>query len=468
MVSGSSTRACGSGTFLFHAARKILGSPQLRQQRLSDADAGALVARLVNGIDIHPVAVSIARATLLRALPPGSVNSPDELRIWQGDSLMIKRSMGSLFNPQSGLIEAFTPQDRPISIPLAFADSSRFTADLRRIVAAAHNAEPMPLGIGNELDADVQSGIARLHTVLKEVCAKEGNSVWAWYLANYAAPFILARSGVDRIVSNPPWVRMSDIQVLERKRALESRISELEISAGGKNATGFDIAGLFVVQCREHYLRGETQAAGWVLNWGSMKAGNWDRVREKQSEFHSTYLDFSKVKDPPFTGAKSCAWIERGKPNRAPAARVYSNRRGGPRLAPTDGRKEFAAKTDWGLREKHFVDAPSLYMDEEVRLFRNGATIFPHALVKIDRIERGEVVLGRSRHQPWLNIGAISGSVPSRYIRETIFSKDLLVFGVISPSCTIVPLTEDGNPISLSTPMDRSTSASATIRFGID
>lgn len=77
--------ACGSGTFLFHAARRILASQKLRglpAKRRAD-----LTARLVQGIDIHPVAVEMSRATLaaaLPALPPGGAQA---LLVHQGDSL---------------------------------------------------------------------------------------------------------------------------------------------------------------------------------------------------------------------------------------------------------------------------------------------------------------------------------------------------------------------------------------------
>lgn len=60
--------ACGSGTFLYHAARRIASASVLRSET-PDKRAHA-VAKLVHGIDIHPVAVEMARATLLRALPP--------------------------------------------------------------------------------------------------------------------------------------------------------------------------------------------------------------------------------------------------------------------------------------------------------------------------------------------------------------------------------------------------------------
>ena len=298
----------------------------------------------MNGIDIHPVAVSIARATLLRALPVGSVRSLEELRVWQGDSLMLNRAAASLFNPENRIIEVPTPQGRQIAVPVAFAESPQFASQLRRLVAAAQSNEALPSGIGNELDVDTRNGIAKLHTTLSEVCVKEGDSVWAWYLANCAAPFILARTGVDRIVANPPWVRMSDIQVEERKRALELCIKDLKIGAGGKNAAGFDIAGLFVDQCRRHYLNGDAPAAGWVLNWASMKAGNWAKVRDKHEELTSTYLDFSKVRHPPFTGAKSCVWIQNGKPKFSPSTRIFANRRAAGHVLPTDGLRDFFSK----------------------------------------------------------------------------------------------------------------------------
>ena len=438
--------ACGSGTFLYHAARKILRSPQIKRQHLTDSDAGAIVVRLVNGFDIHPVAVSIARATLLRALPHGSVASVDELRIWQGDSLMLERTAGSLFNPQSNVIEVPTPQGDQISVPLSFAESPRFASELRRIVTAAQSSEPLPLGVGRELDAESQEGIAKLHAKLSEVCANEGDSVWTWYLANYAAPFILARNGVDRIVANPPWVRMSDIQVPQRKRALETRISELALSAGGKNATGFDIAGLFVDQCRAHYLKGDSSAAGWVLNWASMKAGNWSRVREKHEPVTATYLDFSKVKHPPFTGAKACAWIQKPHDLPQPDTLVYSNRKGEDRVIATDTALEFKTKTNGQLRVKRFGDKPSQYAAPASPSFAQGATITPSVLVKLSYFDTDFVATTKSKHKPWKDLATQKGRVPDHYIRQTLFSSDLLMFGYRQQSRSLIPLTQREQP----------------------
>jgi len=60
--------SCGSGTFLYFAALRILESEALKEQYLSAEDSAKVVARLVNGIDVHPVAAEMCRATLMRAL----------------------------------------------------------------------------------------------------------------------------------------------------------------------------------------------------------------------------------------------------------------------------------------------------------------------------------------------------------------------------------------------------------------
>ena len=78
---------CGSGTFLYHAALRLLSSPNILS--LSNTDKSAVVCMLVNGFDIHPVAAEIARATLLRALPAEPPQGESALRIHEGDALLL-------------------------------------------------------------------------------------------------------------------------------------------------------------------------------------------------------------------------------------------------------------------------------------------------------------------------------------------------------------------------------------------
>lgn len=65
---------CGSGTFLYHAARRIIDSEPARSSRMDEADLMRFACGMVRGIDIHPVAVEMARANMRRLFPRATEN----------------------------------------------------------------------------------------------------------------------------------------------------------------------------------------------------------------------------------------------------------------------------------------------------------------------------------------------------------------------------------------------------------
>ena len=444
--------ACGSGTFLYHAAKRILQCDALSKQHLNHHDQARIVVKLVNGIDIHPVAVSIARATLMRALPDDSGIAPESLNVFQGDGLAIRGLNGMIMangNPDAPYVEIESPKGTMIPVPTAFAESPDFSSQLGRIVRSAHQGDALPAGIAGTLSGSDAKTLHRMHAALTTVCAEEGNSVWTWYLSNQMATRSLARRGIDRIVANPPWVRMSNIQVEERKRQLEELIECLGLSARGETATGFDIAGLFVRRCRDLFLNGDDVAAGWVLNWAALKGSNWERVREDQREFNSEFLDFSQVRNAPFTGAKSCAWIQRNGVD-IPSTRVLRNS-GTDRVVGTDYAEAFATKTEWLPAGREFESVESGYVVDGGCEFKAGATLVPYCLVQIEKAEDGfppgtqDVTLRRSQHKPWNDMPQMRGNVPASYVRQVVLgSKDLLAFSLsYTRSSALMPLTEN-------------------------
>lgn len=60
--------ACGSGTFLFHAAKRLRNRIK-QKHRIYEHKTAQIISRLIHGIDIHPIAVEMSRATLSMALP---------------------------------------------------------------------------------------------------------------------------------------------------------------------------------------------------------------------------------------------------------------------------------------------------------------------------------------------------------------------------------------------------------------
>ena len=250
---------CGSGTFLYHAALRLLSAPAMAT--LSNTDKSSIVCSLVNGIDVHPVAAEIARATLLRALPAEPPQGETALSIHEGDALLIYGDdEDSLFRPLNGEVRIESPQALEIFLPRILIERPTFVDDLRRLVATASKGEAAPidlLNIGTDRDREA---ILESHRQFVNVIEKEGNSVWTWYIRNIIGPYRIAETKIDRIVANPPWVKMSDIQAQTRKRSLENfaNSDSMELWSGGIQAPHFDIAQLFVKRCREIYMKNPT------------------------------------------------------------------------------------------------------------------------------------------------------------------------------------------------------------------
>lgn len=447
--------ACGSGTFLYHAARRIQESAAMKRQHLDDRMRARVITKLVHGIDIHPVAVSIARATLMRAIPTDAGLKRDELNIFHGDSLAIRQSHGIKFvneNPEAHYAEVLSPNGTVIPVPLTLAGASDFNAQLSRIVGSAHMGQPLPDGIINDLPKSDQDTVREMHVAMTKVCNEEGNSVWVWYLTNQMATYTLSRRGVDRIVANPPWVVMSDIQVAGRKSEMAKLIDILAIGPGGKNAAAFDIAGAFVKRCRQLYLKGDCNTAGWVLNWSALSGSNWSRVREDQKQFNKVFIDLSNVRDKPFDGASACVWLQSDADGPI-ETRVYRNNGNG-KVVSTDSAADFARKTAWSAASVRFPVESSGYSKRGDRPFLSGARLAPQCLVLIGELKEGTnldtsfVVMQKSQHKGWRDVATQSGEVPTRYVREVVISsRNLWAFSLSSAtSRALLPLNSSDEP----------------------
>ena len=442
--------ACGSGTFLFHAARRILNSDPLRAANVTEVQKTDFVAKMVNGIDIHPIAAEISRATLLRALPAEPSGGVNALQVYQGDALIYSRRNLSLsYNPDLPFYTITSPGGTVISIPLAFAQSAAFGQNISRLVDAANAGQRMPYGIADGLnDADAAT-LSEAFGATAKVCREEGNSVWAWYIFNAVSPTTLARRKVDRILSNPPWVVLSDIRVEERRQELESLAYELGIRVRrGK----FDIAGLFVKRCRQNYLNAAdiTAKAAWVLNRAALTASNWERTRADQALYNAEYLDFSKVKDGPFTGAASCAWIQESANRRSVIHRILHNRHQGHKVPRNYDWQETAELVRWQQAPAQLPVKPSKYLSAGNRPpFQSGFKLEPYCLVNIAEYQvQGDFSIIKtvtSRHEPWKSEGVQEGEIPTPWVKNTAHRSTLNPF-YMGEFKAVIPVTADGRP----------------------
>ena len=221
---------CGSGTFLYHAAQRILEAPEMSD--LSPVQKADITASLVHGIDVHPVAVEIAKTNMMRVLPGPPTLGDAALQIRMGDSLITEEDHTELFEVE-GAMRFATTKKRWVSLPMNFVRRHRFADDMSRVVSAAIQKGPMPRPVLDTLEPADRKELEEARDVLERAIEEEGNSVWTWYAVNIAAPKLLAEYKVDRIVANPPWVKLSDIQDDKRKRTMEGFGSRLGIYQGG-------------------------------------------------------------------------------------------------------------------------------------------------------------------------------------------------------------------------------------------
>ncbi len=290
----------------------------------------------------------------------------------------------------------------------------------------------MPGGLKASLEPFLKS--------LTKIIDVEGNSVWTWYILNTLAPSSLAERKVNRILANPPWVRASNIQVESRKREVESMAKKLDLWVGGKHATGFDIAALFIHRCRNLYLDEQTGRAAWITNNAAIKGGNWEGFRKRHGKFLTRIIDYGELKEQPFKGAKSCALIEDNPSTPKTKLCRLVNERG--RISRHQRWVEICDVTYLDPVPEPIPKAESKYIGK----FKNGATIFPHCLLIVEKIDKEEnekarIKTRKSRHNPWKEVEPQRGIVPRRWITPCIFSNDLLPFA-IRPETTqaIIPL----------------------------
>lgn len=330
-------------------------------------------------------------------------------------------------------------------MPKKAAQHHEFRKFLPKLVEAAREGKSLPDEVPDKLKTSLEPFLGSLTKVIED----EGDSVWTWYVLNTLGPSRLSDKKVNRILANPPWVRMSNIQVRSRKKEIESLAKKLELWVGGRHATGFDIAALFIMRCRNLYLDEKTGKAAWITNNAAIKGGNWEGFRKRYGQFLTKMIDYGKLKEQPFGGAKSCALIE-GNSTKAATAKTKD------KLFHLieDVEKRISPYWRWEeVRDATYLEpAPEPIpkgKSDYVGKFRCGATLFPQCLLLVEKMNtekdgRIMVETRKSRQAPWRNIEFPTETVPRRWIAPCVFSNDLLPFA-IRPEITqvIIPLDED-------------------------
>ena len=274
--------ACGSGTFIETAVERILS----HAGELTATERLRKIQQNVVGIDIHPVAVQLAKSTWVMAASDtiraaraegsgGAVTAP----IYLGDSMQLRYDTGTLSASQS--IELETQETLPsrpepvvFSIPKELArqqaDMDRLISEMAAAIDEGRDAERV--ADSYQMSDECRQSIKAVANQMEELHQANRNHVWAYYIRNMVRPALIAEEKVDRIIGNPPWLTYGQSADIIRQELREMSEKRYQIWAGGKLAPHQDIATLFYTRCAELYAKPQA-VIGMVMPHSTLRTG---------------------------------------------------------------------------------------------------------------------------------------------------------------------------------------------------
>ena len=486
--------ACGSGAFLFHAVRLALAEAE--EAGVPPERQAPEASRLVAGMDIHPVAVIIARVTYLLALAPalGRREGDVSIPVYLGDSMQLEVS------------RYMREQVLSITVPPAPGEAARalvaggtngggrsvtgaavltFPESLCRLPAAFDQLiESMRTGADEKLTRE--AFVANAKRIVEETerraatdAEKQGcedlgltfltfaglkaagrDSIWTYVARNLARPLAYSAFGgwANVLVGNPPWVAFRHMS-----RPLQARFKALSkeerINAGGKLATQEDLCALFTVRAAGLYLRAAGRIA-FVLPLAVMTRGQFARFRSgaytsAQVQWEEAWTMDDGVQ--PLFPVPSCVLFGRRRATARPVpdtVRAYAGR------LPV--RDAYEAVADARLTVTEGAPAPTA-SDGQTRkggsefqgMFRQGATLVPRMLCLVKRTDGGTLGVSSSRplvesrrnaqeKRPWRNLPGLQAAVEARFVRPVLLGESILPFRVFRPVEGVIPVEDSG------------------------
>lgn len=468
--------ACGSGTFLFTAIRL------LRESGLTGAKLVRFGAQNIAGMDVHPLAVIVAKTNLLLALG-------DDLRrykerftvpVFMADSLNVVNHSESTTGSEIEIpvdverLETEAGKQRPkrvrsaFGIPTGLADRPdvlhRALEALLQFDGPEMNDATASEGLRSQLGkldipgAQEHLWGANLDLMRWLLSPPATNSVWRFILQNACQPQLLARRRFAFVVGNPPWLSYRYIQRPDYQQRIRKLVSEYALLTGKQTHlfTQMELATLFFAFCADWYLAEQGILAFVMPRSVLTGAKQHDQFRKRYVASCDLLIDCERV-DPLFN-VPACALIWR-KPN-GPRDKDWKSRE--PADVPRVQLAGFLTSRNAPFTEaQHHLtitdDAyvalaqgePSPYFPEVTQ----GASIGPRCLWFVRPPEIARIVdrdrphlvtdasIQRKAKKPWRGL-ELRGSVEAVFLFATLLSDHMVPFGWRGLSVVVLPLAE--------------------------
>ena len=281
--------ACGSGTFVAEAVDHFIRASDV--EGLEPKQALDRLANTVTGIDVHPVAVHLARSAWVLAARPAIQAAKDagydasvSVPIYLGDALQLRFRSGDMFTEHTVTIQVGDDQNTELVFPVSLVERPNDFDSLMDHVADAieRGEEPRYALDDNGITDPAERATLEATIATLESLHNEGRDhIWAYYSRNLVRPVALARGKVDVIIGNPPWINYNQTANTLRTELRRQSSDVYGIWAGGRYATNQDVAGLFFTRSVDLYLE-PGGVIGMVMPHSALQAGQYSKWRTGQ------------------------------------------------------------------------------------------------------------------------------------------------------------------------------------------
>lgn len=467
--------ACGSGSFLRAALMQF-------KKDFPTLAPDALASRIV-GIDIHPLAVQIAKTTILLALSDliRKSRKPVALNVFLANSLLLPKELSDLlygngyaveiagkrYALSEGIFDDSQFFDEAIIFAEEQASRSMGKAGLSREAFAAQFKNKFPK------QSAFADDIYRIYQSLKLAKEENRDGIWSFILRNSYKPFFLRRS-FDFVVGNPPWFTYSSVANAEYQQSLLELAKRYRVApASQATMPHLEIAAIFLAHSANYFLKPNGKLA-FVLPRSFFTADQHDNTRSGAAEGFRLIEAWDLKEVSPLFNVPACVLFasatsaktqteraipEKGIKGFSFAAKLddtdMSLERALPALEKTPTRWHYSIlvrkkkQTRSALARERFVNGAgsSPYAQE----FRQGATIVPRNFyfIEVAQLYEGspldyEVLYVKSlilpeAKAPWKSL-KIDHHIEVKFLYRTALAKNLLPFALVNPPLVVLPV----------------------------
>jgi SAM-dependent methyltransferase len=324
--------ACGSGTFLVVAIKKI--REYAADKMLPESEVLEKILSNVVGFDLNPLAVISARTNYLLALGDLLQHRKGEISIpvYLCDSIMTPQEGQDMFT--KGILK-FNTAVGPLALPRSLIDA-RFIDPLANLLEEAVKlklnrgqfievlTERFPLIPGRD-DRDIEV-VYQLFDKLLSFEQQGINGIWARIIKNAFAP--LFNSDFDYIAGNPPWVNWESLPENYRNDTKPLWVAHGLFPHGGMDTIlgkgKKDISMLMTYVAMDEYLKNDGKL-GFLITQSVFKTAGAGQGFRHFKLGDGTALRVLHVDDmvelQPFEGASnrtSVVILQKGRPTKYP------------------------------------------------------------------------------------------------------------------------------------------------------